>query len=351
MLRLVKFGNICALCAVPATSTCAKCKMVYYCCREHQAQDFKIHKLICKSFSNASEIFQREENLLINMDNGNPFEYNVGNFWLDFDTRDYMRAKYGRISTLERFGSYKAVTFALEEMLDCLRLCRGDNMGIRDLIPALQLRLHRDQECFDFIKWWSTTGSEPDYDWGDADLPYLDLHNEDSFELIMGDSLHHCASLLLLKIRMLKTLENSLAWDTFLLGTHLRIGKHSKVGKLSGNYGPLSVIHSYLPDTSSTVPCRRKLREKGGTLQLINDTKLHIASIMRNIDRSNPRVLKSLVNPLPLLRLPQATSYSPGSTEEAQIVWRSIQLSWLETPGSIEILMEKYGNCPIYDIN
>jgi hypothetical protein len=29
-------------------------------------------------------------------------------------------------------------------------------MGVRDLIPALYIRLDQDQECYDFLKWWLT---------------------------------------------------------------------------------------------------------------------------------------------------------------------------------------------------
>ena len=62
---------------------------------------------------------------------------------------------------------------ALSHLLDMLRLCRGDNMGVRDVVPGLFLQLGRDQEYYHFLKWWAATGQYVDYDWGDMDEPYL----------------------------------------------------------------------------------------------------------------------------------------------------------------------------------
>ena len=53
-----------------------------------------------------------------------------------------------------------ALLAAHAHLMDMLRLCWGDNMGVRDLVPALKLRLGKDQDCHDFCKWWATTGEE-----------------------------------------------------------------------------------------------------------------------------------------------------------------------------------------------
>eukprot|EP00347_Sterkiella_histriomuscorum_P009367 403341486 len=38
----------CNICKKPATNLCSKCKSVYYCNRDHQLEDWKIHKQVCK---------------------------------------------------------------------------------------------------------------------------------------------------------------------------------------------------------------------------------------------------------------------------------------------------------------
>eukprot|EP01031_Cornospumella_fuschlensis_P038956 gene38956-47388_t len=44
----------CAVCAVQCTNRCAKCKVTYYCSREHQVSHWPEHKVPCKAISNPS---------------------------------------------------------------------------------------------------------------------------------------------------------------------------------------------------------------------------------------------------------------------------------------------------------
>ena len=149
----------------------------------------------------------------------NIFEEHAGHFWGILETRDYMRARYGVIEALMKVKTFEAIEAALEMCMENHRLCRGDNQGIRDITPHLMLRVGKDQECYDFIKWYSTTGQEGDYDWGDMDLPYLDVKNAyvlepvDLYTRKYGD-LSHTVAITLLKIRLLqdlKALQNSTA--------------------------------------------------------------------------------------------------------------------------------------------
>ena len=39
--------SACALCGNPAAQKCNRCKVTYYCSREHQQQDWKTHKVMC----------------------------------------------------------------------------------------------------------------------------------------------------------------------------------------------------------------------------------------------------------------------------------------------------------------
>ena len=45
----LKLPRLCALCGCRALSSCSKCRVVSYCCREHQAADWRSHKQNCKS--------------------------------------------------------------------------------------------------------------------------------------------------------------------------------------------------------------------------------------------------------------------------------------------------------------
>lgn len=81
----------------------------------------------------------------------NLFEASVGHFWGIHETRPYMRSRYAVVEAYLAIDTYAAVEAARSHLADMLRLCRGDNMGVRDLVPAILLRLGRDQECYDFV--------------------------------------------------------------------------------------------------------------------------------------------------------------------------------------------------------
>jgi hypothetical protein len=75
------------------------------------------------------------------------FEEQTGRFWGILQTRDYMRARLGVVEASLKIKTKLATEQALDHIRDMLRLCRGDNMGVRDLAPPLFLRLGRDQEA------------------------------------------------------------------------------------------------------------------------------------------------------------------------------------------------------------
>lgn len=139
---------------------------------------------------------------------GNAFEDSVGHFWGLVHTRPYMRARFALLDLLRKEGTLDGLKDSMSHLLDMMRLCRGDNMGFRDMIPAMMLQLDQDQECYDFIKWYATTGQDSHYDWGDMDLPFLDMKNADVYEdpsYVPGKygAPHHIAALLLLKLKLL----------------------------------------------------------------------------------------------------------------------------------------------------
>ena len=218
----------CIVCSVPTTSQCSKCHMVRYCGKKHQADDFPRHQELCKEYVAAVKRMKKEEaKLRRGIDDwGNPFEEEVGNFWGIFETRDYMRSVYAVIERLNRFMTTDATTAALDHCMECLRLCRGDNMGIREIVPSFLIRLKKDQECYDFLKWWSTV--DDNYDWGDMDLPYLDLKNENRYEPLLKsytskyESINFYSAMILIKYRLLHTIwQNVNGYTAFLMGKSL----------------------------------------------------------------------------------------------------------------------------------
>lgn len=169
-----------------ALSLCNGCQVVYYCGRDHQTSDWPKHKRVCSPIKKTRTKLNAEVEKLNSkpeswMFKARPFENAVAHFWGILDTRDYMRARYAHVEALLEVQTRTAVEKALEHLLDRLRLNRSDNMGVRDLVPSLYLRLGRDQECYDFLKWWYT-GTDSRYDWGNTSLLYLNIKDADAFE-------------------------------------------------------------------------------------------------------------------------------------------------------------------------
>ena len=111
-------------------------------------------------------------------------------------------------------GPVDVVQMALDHLLDMMRLCRKDNMGMRQLIPSLYIRLGKDQDAYDFMKWYATTGEEPQYDWGDMDQPFLDIKDADVLEAPARRwtkttflDLSHAVAVVLIKVRVLLDLQ------------------------------------------------------------------------------------------------------------------------------------------------
>ncbi|KAI8633651.1 hypothetical protein F5Y19DRAFT_414389 [Xylariaceae sp. FL1651] len=215
---------------------CGGCRAVMYCGFEHQRADRPRHKNQCKVIKPALEELAAEEAKLrakgaealaygweddaANTGNsdGNdgeedekedPFTSSLtrGRFYYISSTRPCMQARHNLISATLNVRTGEAADIALANCLEMLQLCRGDNMGVREQVPSLFLRLDRDQEAYDFIKWWMVLPRS--YVYTDNTLPFLDLKGKDAFEppkeewLKSRHDVSHTASLTHLKIRLL----------------------------------------------------------------------------------------------------------------------------------------------------
>ncbi|KAF5265048.1 hypothetical protein FOXYS1_4148 [Fusarium oxysporum] len=199
----------------PNLVRCGAWQTVKYCGKPHQKADRPRHKVQCIPIKQTKDkVTEEEAKLRANPGddtNGNPFDHSVGLFWFFKSTRPHMQARHDYISAILNVRTGEAVEIALKESLDLLRLCRGDNLGVRSQVPALYLRLGRDQEAYDFIKWYAVKGDSK-YDWRGMSLPFLDLQGEDAFEAVIEKPYYYDISfkmaLMLIKIRLMKDLES-----------------------------------------------------------------------------------------------------------------------------------------------
>ncbi|KAB5550780.1 hypothetical protein GE09DRAFT_1287542 [Coniochaeta sp. 2T2.1] len=240
----------------------------------------------------------------------NPFETGVGHFWGLIDTRDYMRARFGLVEEVLKLNNSPAVAPALDHLMDMLRLNRSDNMGLRDKVPALFLRLGRDQECYDFMKWWTTP--DDDYDWGDTTLPHLSIHGADALES-----------------------------PGVFCGEYDGLGHTAMVGVTIG-IGPLvpqEIIDQIRREITGSDAIPPSLVHRRDLSSVIGSLRAQVKQLFDAVHKNNKFFWDMLINPGSNLTA-QPYAYSRGSVEEAQLALKHNYSSWIETPGAIAILEE-----------
>ena len=202
-------------------------------------------------------------------------------------------------------------------------------MGIRDKVPALKLRLGKDQECYDFCKWWATTGGEGRYDWGNMSNPYLDVKDADAFEeprkffiKKFGD-LNHCVAITLLKIKLLMVVRE--------LQNASVIGKKVPQEILDG-------VRSQLISGSIVSENKNVINAQDQTALIVN-LEMQIEELHEAVDHHNEYFWPALLDPEEHLSA-QPETYSHGSFEEMQIVLQHSYDAWTETPGAIDMIRQ-----------
>ncbi|KAH6605830.1 zinc finger domain-containing protein [Trichoderma cornu-damae] len=320
---------------------CSACQAVYYCGRECQARDRADHKMSCKVIKKARLRYELEEKLLRDkpsyMFPGKMFEDYVGRFWGIVETRPYMRARYGLVdSMLVMYGSaggpVDVVQTALDHLSDMMRLCRGDNMGLRDMIPALYIRLGRDQHAYDFMKWYATTGMDRHYDWGDMKQPFLDVKDADVLEAPAESwtdnrfpDLSHAVAAVLIKVRVLLDLQAVQNARMALRGVALPEIIEAICGQLVGP------ILRTRPEILLAKPQE--------TAQLAEKIKSQVREVYRAVEKYNPYFWDLLVNDPDAGVLQRPTeSYSHRTRDEALLVLGFSYAAWYETPRAVNVL-------------
>ncbi|KAI0199096.1 hypothetical protein F4808DRAFT_433337 [Astrocystis sublimbata] len=317
---------------------CSGCKVVRYCGADHQKEHRPKHKKQCTSIIKSQANLEREEAALRARPGdfftpGNVFENGVGRFWGLIDTRDYMRARFAAADALLQINTVSAVEKALAHFKDMLRLCRSDNMGVRDVIPALLLRLGREQECYDFLKWWAVVDDKNHYngryDWGDVSLPYLDIRGANAFEAVYASasrlSLSQLAILTLLKLQLYLDIEPyDMEYMDFCV-----------------SWPP--------PPTELTRPIGEIVQKKVETIDssdvpdISEAIKGQYQKLFKMVHKMNPHFWEALVDASEDTQsLP--SEYSPGSVEEAIWAVHQCKRAWEESYDAIVMIESDLGD-------
>ena len=236
-----------------------------------------------------------------------------------------MRARYGHVEALLKVKNRTAVQVALDHLLDMLHLNRSDNLGLRDFVPALYLRLGREQAFYDFIKWWYTRAQEDDYDSDNTDLPH-NIENADAFEPLRTlkmqyAALPHRAMLCLLKWRLrsdLQALENA----------SIAVGDKVPAELLNG-------IRSHMLSTAAqnNTPLMKDVENGRDVDRHIDQLEQQINALFDTLNESNQHYWAAVVEPGNHLTA-RPPHYSQGTVAEMQLALAQTYDAWAETPGA-----------------
>lgn len=248
------------------------------------------------------------------------FDTQVGRFWGIVETRDYMMTRFVAAKAILRVNNVDAVEKALSHLKDMLRLCRSDNLGMRDIVPFLHLRLGQEQECYDFLKSWLVDGS-------DGRKPNTDIRDADAFEYVDGfiptAEPAHLVALTLLKLRLYLDFRAYQIDDEEMRSSFLGLGNPRIPGRVQRPYGKL-------------VKTRGKTTPSDRIPAKVEDLQSQYLKLCQAVHNANPYIWPLLVRQDTVPTPPD--SYSPGSPEEAELVVFNCKRAWYETEDAIVMI-------------
>lgn len=357
----------------PPLLRCSRCKILHYCSRECQKEDWNEHRTPCKRIQQFQQVVEREAAVLRHTNAHiigpappeNLFETHVGSFWGMFDTRDYMRARLRLADEIHdlawEYETVQAWEQAIQHYQEMLRLCASDNLGLRGRFPFLLLNVNRDDDAFDFIRHWTKRlhgsydngdddddadadrhGNEEDDeqeeeddnpvesihrnssegDWiypRNPDCRFLDLYEEMTGINTRYQELNTLVALAVIKMRLVAAWEAQKRTIQLFRATPQGARIHPSVG---------SVLTEMISGDGS-------LQAK------MADQRRQLDRILDIIQENNPTVLPGLLNPGPLLSEPEPMSYTHGSPEEAYFAVAYAKRSWARIPGALALLQER----------
>ena len=251
-----------------------------------------------------------------------------------------MSARLALVVANLNLKTFDAVKAALEHSMELLRLCRRDNMGVRYMVPHMMLRLSRDQDCYDFVKWWVQI-CEPGetHDWDDLTLPYLDEKNADVYESVdylcvnefpefASFFLSHLIAVTLLKVRLLISLNS---YKASALIHKIRLDPEHTNGE---EQLPTKIVNQVRAEVLGGVMIENlKGREPAG---MIEDLNVQILQLYETVHNTNKHFWPALLKPGSHLKA-RPLVHTHGGMEDMQINLRHSYDAWAETPGAIAL--------------
>ena len=170
---------------------CNGCKMVKFCSRECQREYWSVHKEYCEGIQMMESTMESKRAEAIERMGVDAFEgENARNVWGNVFGRVYCYARrfvadaYFEMAHEEDYDHIYET--GLAHYLELLRLNHTDAQGLRKTVPFVLIKLEREDDCYNFVKWWMSKDANGEHDWSHRENSeegdWLWFTNQDRFE-------------------------------------------------------------------------------------------------------------------------------------------------------------------------
>ena len=334
---------------------CSRCRAAWYCGPSCQKAHYKSrHKEFCLSLAGDLKRVEEEAIPLCNTpfaDDPEPqniFETHIGIFNEGPQTLAYMTARCELVESYFQAAHDVEIKEvwekALFHALVLLREDASDPYGMRYVTPFILLYLNRDDDAYDFIRYWVEIGfvrdrdgilemmlrhtNSKEGDWfypREANSRFQDIFEEcpEADDQVM--LLSFLVALLIIKLRLVAAYDAAcesidFAFDETTGGQRIREVKDAVKDMLIDE----SVVN-------------------------IDSQRDQIDQLFEVIHRNNPSMLPSILNPRPILSQPRPHPGVEGDPSEVYDVLNYCDRCFLRIPGARQRLVEMFGLKPTYN--
>ncbi|EPE28252.1 HIT/MYND zinc finger-like protein [Glarea lozoyensis ATCC 20868] len=321
----------CGLCGKETAplSRCSSCKVIYYCCHDHQDAHSESHEGTCNKIKNAYNTIQEEELKLRAIMQAAVFANVVGSSYPRDLNRLYVITQRNLFHALDDIQTRSAVQAKINSMREVLRLDPGDNFRVRYVGSFLMLRIGQLQEAYDFIKYYAIAESKPNYDLKEVREGFR--KDQDVFEdvrhfCVPSTELYNLVALAILKFKLLQDLR-AIAFASEVTCQALPIELRLQIQEMV----PFS---PFIANNSKFTANPRY------ALELSNRMAEQLLKLVRAIHYHNAYFFSALQTPYHDLLY-----YSENDCEGSSEVWYALQVfynTWCETPGAVSYILKMW---------
>jgi hypothetical protein len=331
-------GSWCAKCHSRRESglrCCSRCKTAWYCNAKCQEADYESHKSLCVSIARTLKKVNKLTSPLRNTINDiflepqNFFESQVGLFGQFYESQAYLTTRRELVELYAQAGNILETKCvwekALSHALELLRLDFRDVNNTRYAIPFILLNLNRDDDAFDFIRYWMNNHhfESQEGEWiypRNENCRYLDIFKEVSWVNDRNATLAFLVALLIIKFRIVATYDATCGSIDLAFGT--------------SNGQRIQEIQ-----------CTVKEMLLDETLMNIENQREQVERLVNVIHRRNAIILPAILNPVPLLGKKWR-----DAPDEALFVLLHGTGCLIRVPGAQTLLEQRFGKAPPYNL-